>query len=256
MAAAERFVDTLSTDSSYRAEAAQSYDAFMPPGTVFADDRVHQDVIRRSGGVALELGTGNGRFLVPALEAGLAVEGIDSSADMIEVCRGHVERRGLATTLHVGDMAPLTLERTYQAIVCPAGSFSLVTDVDIAHAALRSYREHLAPGGQLAITLFTADPSQVGSFAWRLRRTGTSQRSGNTYVVHESVGPDVAAQTILTYNRLETYDARGRQVGDAELRKLRTRWWQRDEFTAALQSAGFEQVKLLGDEAEWVALAR
>ena len=75
-------------------------------------------------------------------------------------------------------------------------------------------------------------------------------------MVHESVGPDVAPQTILTYNRLETYDARGRQVGDAELRKLRTRWWQRDEFTAALQGAGFEQVKLLGDESEWVALAR
>lgn len=233
-----------------------SYDAFMPPGTVFADDAVHQEVIRRSGGVALELATGNGRFLIPALEAGLHVEGIDNSADMIAVCRGHAEQRGLEATLHVGDMAPLALDRTYQAIVCPAGSFSLVTDVAVAHAALRSYREHLAPGGQLAITLFSADPAQVGSFAWRLRRTGTNARTGITYVVHESVGPDTTPQTILTYNRLETYDARGRQVGDAELRKLRTRWWQRDECSAALTAAGFDQVKLVGDEDEWVALAR
>ena len=256
MAAAERFVDTLRTDTSYRADAALSYDAFMPPGTVFADDAVHLGVIRRAGGVALELATGNGRFLIPALEAGLAVEGIDNSADMIAVCRGHAERRGLTAVLHVGDMAPLALARTYEAIVCPASSFSLITDVEVAHAALRSYREHLAPGGQLAITLFTADPAQVGSFAWRLRRTGTDPDTGVTYLVHESVGPDTAPQTILTYNRLETYDTRGRQVGAAEIRKLRTRWWQRDEFTEALTAAGFEKVTILGDEDGWVALAR
>ena len=86
--------------------------------------------------------------------------------------------------------------------------------------------------------------------------TGTDPDTGVTYLVHESVGPDTAPQTILTYNRLETYDARGRQVGAAETRKLRTRWWQRDEFTEALTAAGFEKVTILGDEDGWVALAR
>ena len=233
MAAAERFVDTLPADRSYSAEAAVAYDAWMPPGTAFPDDVVHREVIRRNDGVALELATGNGRFLVPALEAGLRVEGVDSSADMLAICGRHVDERGLQTELHHGDMAPLALGRQYASIVCPAGSFSLITDVLAAHESLRSIHDHLLPGGEVAITLFSEGPRDGTDFMWRLRRTGTDARTGITYVVHESVGPDVAPQTILTYNRMEIFDADGRQTG-TEFRKIRVRWWHREEFSAAL----------------------
>jgi len=80
MSAAERFVDRLPANNSYTGDAARVYDAWMPPGTVFADDVVHRETIRRSGGTGLELATGNGRFLIPTLEAGLDVQGIDNSA--------------------------------------------------------------------------------------------------------------------------------------------------------------------------------
>ncbi|MGB8862276.1 MAG: class I SAM-dependent methyltransferase [Ilumatobacteraceae bacterium] len=254
MAAADRFVDRLPTDKSYTGEAARAYDAFMPPGTVFPDDAVHRDVIRRSGGTGLELGCGNGRFLIPALQEGLPVEGIDASADILAICARHASERGLQTVLHEGDIAPLTLDRRFHAIVCPAGSFSLITDVERAHAALRSYHDHLEPGGRLGITLFTVGPHDTTDFNWRLRRTGTSSRTGATYIVHEAVGDDLAAQTLLTYNRAELFDAEGLLVS-TELRKIRTRWWHRDEFAAALADAGFADVKLLGDEHGWIALA-
>lgn len=67
-------------------------------------------------------------------------------------------------------------------------------------------------------------------------------------------GQDVTPQVSLTYNRVETYDAAGRLLG-TEIRKLRTRWWHRDEFVTALRDIGFTDVKLLGDELGWVALA-
>ena len=76
MSDAERFVDRLPTNNSYTGAAARVYDAWMPPGTVFDDDAVHQETLRRAGGTGLELATGNGRFLIPALEAGLDVQGI------------------------------------------------------------------------------------------------------------------------------------------------------------------------------------
>jgi len=40
-----------------------------------------------------------------------------------------------------------------------------------------------------------------------------------------------------------------------EIRKIRTRWWHREEFVTALRDTGFTDIKLLGDELGWVALA-
>ena len=254
MSAAERFVDRLSVNNSYTGGAARVYDAWMPPGTVFDDDAVHQETIRRAGGTGLELATGNGRFLIPALEAGLDVQGIDNSSAMLEICRRHAAERGLDVVLHEGDIAPLALDRCFHAIVCPAGSFSLIIDEDAALHALTSYFAHLEPGGRLSITLFSEGADDITNFGWRLRRTGTDTTSGNTFVVDEATGVDVAPQVTLTYNRIETYDATGRLLG-TEIRKLRTRWWHRDEFVTALRDTGFADVKLLGDGGGWVALA-
>lgn len=255
MSDAKRFVDRLPANNSYTGGAARVYDAWMPPGTVFADDAVHQETLRRSDGTGLELASGNGRFLIPARELGLDVQGIDNSPAMLEICRRHATDRGLDVVLHEGDMAPLALDRRFHAIVCPAGSFSLITDEDAALSALAGYFEHLEPGGRLSITLFTSGPGDTTGFGWRLRRTGTDRVSGNTFVVDEAVGEDVSPQTTLTYNRVETYDPSGRLVG-TEIRKIRVRWWHRDQFVTALRDAGFIDIKLLGSELEWVALAR
>lgn len=255
MAAADRFIDRLPTDNSYSGDAAHAYDAFMPPGTRFPDDAVHREVVRRAAGTSLELGTGNGRFLIPARQDGLDVEGIDISAHILAICRRNAIDRDIDVVLHHGDIAPLTLGRQFHAIVCPAASFTLIADVDRATDALRSYYEHLEPGGELAITMFTAGPHDTTDFGWRLRRTGTESPSGITYVAHEAVGDDHAPQTLLVYNRLEMYDDGGRLFA-TEFRKLRLRWWHRDEFSAALMAAGFAEVKLLGHEHGWIALAR
>ena len=63
MSDAKRFVDRLPANNSYTGGAARVYDAWMPPGTVFADDAVHQETLRRADGTGLELACGNGRFL-------------------------------------------------------------------------------------------------------------------------------------------------------------------------------------------------
>lgn len=249
-----RFVDRLPANNSYIGDAARFYDAWMPPGTVFDDDIVHLETIRRAGGTGLELATGNGRFLIPALEAGLDVQGIDNSPAMLKICQRHAIERGLDVVLHEGDMAPLALDRRFHAIVCPAGSFSLITDEHAALEALTSYREHLEPGGRLSITLFTEGEDDTSHFGWRLRRTGTDRVSGNTFVVDEATGEDVTPQVTLTYNRIETYNAAGHLLS-TEIRKLRTRWWHREQFMTALTDTGFVDPKLLGDESGWVAFA-
>jgi len=120
MGVADQFVDRLDASPLYGGVLAVAYDAWMPPGSVFADDAAHLETIRRGGGPALELGCGTGRFLVQAIAAGYEVEGIDHSGDMLARCRGNFTAASIDAPLHLGDIAPLALGRTYAAIVCPA----------------------------------------------------------------------------------------------------------------------------------------
>jgi SAM-dependent methyltransferase len=255
VSAAARFVDRLPVGAPYDGIVALAYDAWMPPGTVFPDDAFHAEIIRTASGPSLELGVGNGRFLIPLAEGGeRRLEGIDSSADMLDRCRRHATARQLDVVLHHGDIAPLALGRSYHAIVCPAGSFTLVTDEARVRRALASYLDHLEPGGTLAITLFRPGPADDTGFGWRLRRTGTGD-DGTTYVVHEAVGQDLEPQVQLAYNRVESYDAAG-VLRSTLLRKFRLRWWTREQFAADLRAAGFVEIEDVGDAHAWITTAR
>jgi SAM-dependent methyltransferase len=255
VAASDQYIEQMD-DRGYDGVTALAYDAWLPPGTRFPDDGWYLRIIEQCGGSALELGTGNGRFLIPARERGLDVEGVDSSIDMLERCRLHAAAGGLDVTLHHGDIAPLALERTYRAIVCPAGTFTLIAEVDRAHQALASYRTHIDLGGTLAFSCHTEKRGDTTGFMWRLRRTATDAATGITYVAHEAAGvDDTAEQVHLWFSRVETYDRDGRLI-DTWFRRMRLRWWTRNEMQSALTDAGFADIEFLGDDHDWLVTAR
>ncbi|HEX8803175.1 MAG TPA: class I SAM-dependent methyltransferase [Acidimicrobiales bacterium] len=250
----ERLRDALPVNPPYTGVVAAGYDAWIPVDTPLEDEVVHRRVAERAGGPVLELGCGTGRPLLRWLADGIEVEGVDASADMLAILRRHAAERGLRPVVHQGEMAPLSLGRTYAAIVCPSGTFTLVDDDDRARDALVSYRRHLRPGGMLAITLYVPHDDEGEAMGWRVRRTGTLA-DGTTVVVHEAVRCDVAARLRVAYNRVETYDADG-VLRETRLRRQHLRWWPRPEFDAMLADAGFVDVRSHGDDTAWVATAR
>lgn len=234
---------------------AEAYDVWIPVDTAFPDDPVHEAVVRDGGGPALELGCGTGRPLLRFLAGGLPVEGLDSSEDMLAICRRHAAEQGLDPVLHRGSMAPLDVEGTWRTIYCPAGTFSLIDDAELALDALASYRDHLAPGGALALTLSVPVEDLESRFEWRVRRTGTRPTDGTTFVVHEAVACDPAVQLQVVYNRFEEWSAGGELVRTL-LRRHHLRWWRRAEFEEVLAGLGFVHVHSVGDDVGWVAVAR
>lgn len=143
--------------------------------------------------------------------------------------------------------------RTYAALLCPAGTFTLVDDLARARATLSSWFDHLEPGGVLALTLDGAQPPAAGPLAWRVRRTGTLA-DGTTVVVHEAVHVAEAERLVVAYNRVEAYDGEGR-LSDAWLRRHHLRWWPRPELEAVLASLGFVDLRAVGDDDGWVSIA-
>jgi SAM-dependent methyltransferase len=119
--------------------------------------------IEAHGQPALDAGCGTGRLLLPALRAGLDVDGSDISTDMLELCRSKAEREGFAPRLYAQAMHELALPRTYRTIVA-CGAFGLGSDREGDRAALRRFYEHLEPGGVL---LFDHEMPYADPQRWR-----------------------------------------------------------------------------------------
>jgi SAM-dependent methyltransferase len=233
---------------------AEAYDSWLPVDEMWPEEVAYREVLALATGTTLELGCGTGRPLVRWLAEGIDVEGLDASADMLAILRRNAKERGLEPTLHHADFAPLALGREYGAIVCLAGTFMLIDDPKEAEAALRSYFDHLAPGGLLGLSLGVSSADPDSSLVWRLRRTGTSDE-GITYVVHEAVHGDPDDHVEIVYNRIESYDSAGRLL-DTIMRRHRLRWWDREKFEQLLSRIGFVEVGSVGGDQAWVSFAR
>ena len=109
-----------------------------------------RELVERHGEPALDVGCGTGRILIPLLRDGVDIDGVDVSGDMLVLCRARAEREGLAPGLFEQPMHELRLSRLYRTIfVC--GSFGIGGVRALDRTALTRFREHLAPGGVLAI---------------------------------------------------------------------------------------------------------
>jgi trans-aconitate methyltransferase len=250
-----RLRDTIAVDLPYEGWVADAYELFMPYDAEYADDRVFRRILEAADGTALELACGTGRLLVRYRAAGIDVEGVDVSPDMLAICRGNAAAAGVDVVLHQAGIAPLSLGRTYDTLYCPAGSFMLFHDREVALDALRSYNPHLEAGGTLAIAMGVPWTDMNANYEWRVRRTATNPADGVTVMVHEAVHTDRSAQLLDSYLRYEWWDADGRIV-DQRIRRHRLRWWYRDEITRTLDEIGYVDVRVDGDDDGYVVLAR
>ncbi len=115
-----------------------------------AEAAYYEAAIRRFGEPALDLGCGTGRILVPMLAAGLDVDGVDVSPDMIAYARSRSLQAGFTPALAAQPLHELDLPRTYRTIyVC--GVFGLGGRRDNDREGLRRAYRHLAPGGALVL---------------------------------------------------------------------------------------------------------
>ncbi len=138
---------------SYGRLATEVYDIDKPIGHSFGDVEFYSERLRSCAGPILEPAVGTGRVLIPLLEAGLTVEGVDGSPEMLAVCRARCAQWGLHPVLHEGDMRTLSLSKRYEAVIVPAGSFLLIERREESIGALRRFRDHLVPGGRLIVDI-------------------------------------------------------------------------------------------------------
>ncbi|MEY1661188.1 class I SAM-dependent methyltransferase [Isoalcanivorax beigongshangi] len=218
------------------------YDASKPVGySLNGDLAFYLKQAAQCGGRLLEPAVGTGRMLIPLLEAGFEVDGLDRSADMLARCREHCQARGLSAQLLQADMAAFALPLRYAGILLPAGSFCLITELEQARAALACFHHHLLPGGRLVL-----DIEPPPSTPWQPSSTRLTLANGRTLTLDCSVAnfePEQQRYELALHYRL----MEGEQVVAEEQQPFPLRWYHAEQMQRLLETSGFEVESVLSD---------
>ena len=206
-----------------------------------------------AGQPALDVACGSGRLLVPWITAGLDVDGVDASADMIGVCRDAASAVGRAPNLYVQPTHLLDLPRRYGAIImCGALGLGVTREQDLE--GLCRIREHLHSRGQLALDY------EVGEFdfdEWRAkgarplddRPPAKEDRLLGADGFHYALRDRVTSLDLDA--RRATRELQAWQWHDGELvahetHALIVNIYTREEIVLLLAEAGFVDVRVVG----------
>jgi SAM-dependent methyltransferase len=207
------------------------------------------ELAKAARGPVLDVGCGTGRILLPCLQAGLDIEGLDLFSGMLERLREKAAALELKPTLHRADMAGFRLSRRFALIIIPFNAFvhNLTTETQLA--CLRACCEHLLPGGMLAL-----DVSFPG-LHWIGGESGTRVMEGE--IPHPRDASlrirawdtrtfDRVAQVQHSFNEVEILDASGKVIA-VHPSETSMRWTYKPEMELLLRAAGFARWQLLGD---------
>ena len=97
----------------------------------------------RDAGLVLEAMAGSGRLLLPLIEAGFQMHGVDASAARIASCERRLAASGYKAQIYRQDVAALNLPSRYAAALIAGGSFQSLIDPVAALDALLRIRAHL-----------------------------------------------------------------------------------------------------------------
>ncbi|MDQ2690472.1 MAG: class I SAM-dependent methyltransferase [Chloroflexota bacterium] len=215
-----------------------------------------QQQIEKYGQPALDAGCGTGRLLIPFLRAGLDVDGVDISGDMLAYCEQTARREGLSPRLYRQALHQLDLPRQYQTIVV-CGAFGIGVSREQDFVALQRFHQHLLPGGILALEVYVPYADTKVWPLWRKdaradlpepwpEHVGKAPGDDREYdLIYRLAAVDPLEQQTLGEMRMLLY--KDRQVIEDKTFPLTSNYYFRNEMRMLLEQAGFSIEAEKGD---------
>jgi len=193
-------------------------------------------------GPVLEPMCGSGRFLIPFLERGIDIDGVDASPSMLQACHARCEKKGLHPKLYQQFLQEMELPRQYSYTFIPAGSFGLLTNPGDATEGLQRLYRHLLPGGKLILEIETtfAQPEAPGKWhEWRLTRP-----DGAELVFSALPAYDETSQLQHNIHRYQLFI--NDHLIESEVEYFLLRLYEPTRFQHLLEDAGFTAIRVAG----------
>lgn len=196
---------------------------------------------REACGPVLDVPCGTGRVLLPLLQDGIDIEGVDLSATMLDRLKQKAAALGLQPRVHQASMTDFQLDRPFALIVCPCNSFAHNLTTEDQLDSLRHFREHLLPGGLLVIDSFFPSKDYVLTDQLRVPEGEvTDPRTGHLLRCYDSRTMDRVRQIQHSDNEIEEFDADGRLV-TTHRNSTDGRWTYKAEMELLLRITGFSR---------------
>ncbi|MDR7071760.1 class I SAM-dependent methyltransferase [Fictibacillus barbaricus] len=231
--------------SNYGELCTEVYDLTKKVGQSFSGDiEYYAERLKATKGRILEAMVGSGRVIIPLLEAGLKVDGIDYSSEMLASCQKRLDEKGYAAKLFQGELQNLQLPQKYDAIIIPGGSFLLIEKREESIAALKQMYENLENGGRLILDIFLpTDHFEAG----KVLRTLTVECPNGDIITMEDklVEVNFFEQYKVSYLKYEKW--RKGNLIQTELQRFAIRWYSIHELKLIMKSIGFKQVNVCAD---------
>ncbi len=203
---------------------------------------------RQASGPVLDIACGTGRILLPCLQAGVDIEGLDMFEPMLRTLRAKAAELGLSPRLHQADMSDFSLSRRYRLIMIPFNAFIHNMTQDAQIRCLQLCREHLSPGGELTFDTFFPSLEIVGSPQNTRVLEGElpHPETGLPMRMYDTRSFDRVAQVQHSVNEIELLSADG-SVQTVHRSEISSRYIYKQEMALLLRVAGFARWEIYGD---------
>jgi hypothetical protein len=226
--------------NSYKKLCTEFYDIDKPNAPTKAFE-FYLRYAQQAKGSILEPMCGSGRFLLPLVEQGFSIDGVDASDDMLKACRENGQSRGLTPNLFKQFLYQLELPIRYDLVIIPQGSFCLITDQLEIQESLRRLHAHMVTGATFVLEIERLMPQAPQDEPWSGRWVNRSD--GAKIVISQLSHYNPTERISHSLHRYELI--KDGQLLETEWEEFDIRFYETGEFSTLLESAGFTAVKTL-----------
>lgn len=202
---------------------------------------------RAARGPVLDICCGTGRILLPCLQAGSDVDGLDLFEGMLKRLRTKAAALKLNPQLYQADMSSFELPRRYALIMITFNAFIHNLTQEAQIRCLERCRQHLLPGGLLVFDTFFPSLEIVGApqNTRVLELEKPHPQTGLPMRMYDTRSFDRVAQVQHSINELEFLDAAGK-VQSVHRSTTTIRYIYKEEMALLLRVAGFPRWEVCG----------
>lgn len=188
----------------------------------------------------LEALCGSGRFLVPFVERGFDISGIDLSSEML----GKLKEKVTNAKVIQADIAEYSSEEKFDYIFISSSSVSLFTDMNLCRKILKKIKEMLAPKGKFVFAVDTVANRSEDDEDYKIF-VSVKTKEGLDLVLKGKNYYDEEKQTQFLPGIYELYEES--TLLKKEIMDFQIHLYRFGEMEEYLKEAGFTEIKTYSD---------